>query len=163
MRARLAPLLLCCCGLAWAAVAGSGATGPAEPAAQPATAAAPRASATAAALPTGPPGPWTEQVERPLFTPGRRPPPAVAATPPVAEAPPEPPAPVAANGVVLRPAGAVALLRLADERVVRAAQGDEVEGWVVARIGAEDVVLSRGGRVLRLPVRARSADGLLRH
>jgi hypothetical protein len=81
----------------------------------------------------------------------------------VADAQPEPPPPVAASGVVLRPAGAVALLRLADERVVRAAEGERVEGWLVSSIGAESVQLSRGDRVVHLPVRARAAEGMLRH
>src|SRR3712207_8530918 len=53
------------------------------------------------------------------------------------------------SGVVLRPAGSVALLRLADERVVRASEGERVEGWLVARIGAEGVQVSRGDRVLQ--------------
>ena len=64
---------------------------------------------------------------------------------------------------MLRPAGSVALVRLADERVVRAMEGEQVEGWLVARIDAEGVELSRGDERLRLPVRARAAEGVLRH
>ncbi|WP_343898276.1 hypothetical protein [Craurococcus roseus] len=101
-------------------------------------------------------------MERPLFTLGRRPP-AVAAPARVVEAPPEPPPPLAASGVVLRSAGAVALLRLADERTVRAAEGEEVDGWLVAAISADGVRLSRGDKVLHLPVRARAAGGMSRH
>lgn len=156
-------LLLCCGGLAWAAVDGDGATRPAPVFPGRATpiqeAGGPAAPVT---LPERPSGPWAEQVDRPLFTPGRRPP-AVAVSQPVDEAPPEPPPPVAASGVVLRPAGAVALLRLGDERVVRAVEGEEVDGWIVAEIGAEGVRLSRRDKVLHLPVRARGAEGVLRH
>jgi hypothetical protein len=116
-----------------------------------------------AALPAQPAGPWPEQVDRPLFASGRRPP-APPAAPAAVEAPaPEPPPPLAATGVVLRPAGSVALLRLADERVVRATEGEQVEGWSVARIDPEGVELIRGGERLRLPVRARAAEGVLRH
>lgn len=160
MKARLPLLLAVCAGLGWIAVEG-GATSTALPdAARRAT--AETLAAAPVALPPLPAGPWPEQVRRPLFAPDRRPP---AASPPpaVAEAPPETPPPVAASGVVLRPSGAMALLRLADERTVRAVEGDEVEGWRVARIGAEGVQLSRGDRVLHLPVRARAAEGMLRH
>ncbi|MBK1659151.1 hypothetical protein, partial [Paracraurococcus ruber] len=83
--------------------------------------------------------------------------------PVVVEAPAqEPPPPLAASGVVLRAAGALALLRLADDRVVRATEGEEVEGWQVARIGAEAVELRRGERAVVLPVRLRAAEGLTR-
>lgn len=156
-------LLLCCGGLAWAAAEdgravraaplGLARLAPGQEAPHP---------VLAISLPETPSGPWAEQVDRPLFAPGRRPP-APAPPAPVAEAPPEPPPPIAANGVVLRPAGAVALLRLADERTVRAAEGEEVEGWLVAAIGAEGVRLSRGDKVLHLPVRARAAEGVSRH
>lgn len=163
MRARPPTLLLCCGGLAWAAVEDGRAVRAPPPAlARPVSGQGALLPVPAISLPETPSGPWAEQVDRPLFAPGRRPP-AAAAPAPVVEAPPEPPPPVAASGVVLRPAGAVALLRLADDRVVRAAEGEEVEGWLVATIRAEGVRLSRGGKVLHLPVRARSAEGVLRH
>jgi hypothetical protein len=163
VRARLPVLLLCCGGLAWAAVEDGRAMRVSPPTpARSAIGQGARPAVPAVALPESPSGPWAEQVERPLFAPGRRPP-APAAPAAVAEAAPEPPPPLAANGVVLRLAGAVALLRLADERIVRAVEGDDVDGWTVAIIGAEGVRLSRGARVLDLPVRARAAEGVMRH
>lgn len=163
MRARLPALLLCCGGLAWAAVEDDRAVrAPPPTLARLASGQEAPSPVPAIRLPDTPSGPWAEQVDRPLFAPGRRSPAAVAPAP-VAEAPPEPPPPVAANGVVLRSAGAVALLRLADERTVRAAEGEEVDGWLVAAIGAEGVRLSRGDKVLHLPVRARAAGGMSRH
>jgi hypothetical protein len=161
---RMRPLLLlaACGGLAWVALESEAPHAALPVPARPA-AFEPRQVALAAlpALPAPPAGPWPEQVERPLFEPGRRP----ATTPAAVQAPPPPPPPppVAAIGVVLRTAGAVALLRLADERIVRAAEGEEVEGWLVARIGAEGVELRREGKSLHLPVRARAAEGILQH
>jgi general secretion pathway protein N len=163
VKARPLLLLLTCAGLAWLAADGDAATrdaapphlaGPAAPDARP---------VVLAALPAQPAGPWPEQVERPLFAPGRRPPAPPAAPAAVEAPPPEPPPPVAASGVVLRPAGSLALVRLADERVVRATEGERIEGWLVARIDAEGVEFSRGDERLRLPVRARAAEGVLRH
>ena len=163
MRARLPALLLCCGGLAWAAVEDDRAVRAPPPAlARLAYGQEAPPPVPAISLPETPSGPWAEQVERPLFTPGRRPP-AAAVPARVVEAPPEPPPPLAASGVVLRPAGAVALLRLADERTVRAEEGEEVDGWLVAAIGAGGDRLSRGDKVLHLPVRARAAEGMSRH
>jgi hypothetical protein len=164
VRARPLILLLTCGGLAWMTADGGAAMRGAPPPPHPALPAAPDARPVAlAALPAQPAGPWPEQVDRPLFAPGRRPP-APPSAPASVEAPaPEPPPPLAATGVVLRPAGSVALVRLADERVVRAIEGEQVEGWFVARIEPEAVELSRGGERLRLPVRARAAEGVLRH
>jgi hypothetical protein len=165
VKARPLILLLTCSGLAWLAADGDPATRDAAPPPQPALAGTldDARQVAVAALPAQPAGPWLEQVDRPLFSPGRSPPALPAAPAAVKAPPPEPPPPVAASGVVLRPAGSVALVRLADERTVRAAEGEQVEGWLIARIDAEGVELSRGEDRLRLPVRARAADGVLRH
>jgi hypothetical protein len=165
MKARPLILLLTCGGLAWLAADGGAATRDAEPPPpHPAPPSLPDARQVAvAALPAQPVGPWPEQVDRPLFSPGRRPPAPPAAPAAVEAPPPEPPPPIAASGVVLRPAGSVALVRLADERTVRATEGEQLEGWLVVRIDAEGVELNRGKERLRLPVRARAAEGVLRH
>ena len=44
-----------------------------------------------------------------------------------------------------------------------AAEGEEVEGWQLTRIGAEEVELTRGEQLVRLPARLRAAEGVLRY
>ncbi|MBV1800137.1 hypothetical protein [Siccirubricoccus sp. G192] len=56
----------------------------------------------------------------------------------------------------------MALLRLADDRTARVVEGEEVEGWRVARIFAEGVDLTRGEQRLTLLARALAAEGLAR-
>jgi hypothetical protein len=153
-------LALVCGALGWASLPAGGPV--VLPAPMP-EAVPPARLAPVPVLPAPAAGPWAEQVERPLFASDRRPPVAPAALPLAEPAAPEPPPPVAAAGVVLRPEGAVALLRLVDERVVRAAEGEEVEGWQLTRIGAEEVELTRGEQSVRLPARLRAAEGVLRY
>jgi hypothetical protein len=90
-------------------------------------------------------------LDRPLFSPSRRRPPAP--LPQVVQAPP-PPAPPASPpdlvlfGVVMDGEGARAVVRAgADRRLLRAQIGDEIDGWKVAQIEGRKVVLaSQDGR-----------------
>jgi hypothetical protein len=89
-------------------------------------------------------------LDRPLFSPSRRPP--APPPPPVAQAPP-PPAPPAPPpnlvlfGVVMDGESARAVVRAgADRKLVRAQIGDEIDGWKVSQIDGRKVVLSLDGR-----------------
>jgi hypothetical protein len=88
-------------------------------------------------------------LDRPLFSPGRRPPappplPAVqAAAPP---APPPSPPNLILFGVVMDGEGARALVRTsADKKILRAQIGDDIDGWKVSQIEGRKVVLSLDG------------------
>lgn len=90
-------------------------------------------------------------LDRSLFSPSRRRPPA--APPPVAQAPaapalPSPPPNVVLFGVVMDGGSARAIVRVgADKRLLRAQMGDEIDGWKVAQIEGRKVVLaSQDGR-----------------
>jgi len=90
-------------------------------------------------------------VDRSLFSPSRRPPPA--APPPVvqapaASAPPSAPPNVILLGVVMDGQNARAVVRVgADQRLLRAQMGDDIDGWKVAQIDGRKVVLaSQDGR-----------------
>lgn len=107
-----------------------------------------------------PDGRYRAMVERPLFAPTRRPPPA-AAMPAPAEAPPalpDPPPNLALSGVIAGGGGGVALLkRLGDAAPVRVGLGGRIDGWTVAEIHPRSVVLARDARsvTVGLPVPAR--------
>jgi hypothetical protein len=90
-------------------------------------------------------------LDRSLFSPSRRLPPA--APPPVVQAPAAPALPsappnVVLFGVVMDGEGARAIVRVgADKRLLRAQMGDEIDGWKVAQIEGRKVVLaSQDGR-----------------
>jgi general secretion pathway protein N len=91
-------------------------------------------------------------LDRPLFSPSRRPPappPAPAPVMQVAEpaAPPPPPPNLVLFGVVMDGESARAVVRAgADKKLVRAQIGDEIEGWKVSQIDGRKVVLSLDGR-----------------
>lgn len=91
-------------------------------------------------------------VDRPLFSPSRRPPAPPPAPPPIvqaAEPPPPPPPPpnLVLFGVVMDGEGARAVVRAgADKKTVRAQIGDEIDGWKVSQIEGRKVVLSLDGR-----------------
>jgi hypothetical protein len=89
-------------------------------------------------------------LDRPLFSPSRRPPapppPPVALAPPP-PAPPPPPPNLVLFGVVMDGEGARAVVRSgADKKLVRAQIGDEIDGWKVSQIEGRKVVLSLDGR-----------------
>ena len=89
-------------------------------------------------------------LDRPLFSPTRRPP--APPPPPVvqaAEPPAPPPSPpnLVLFGVVMDGEGARAVVRAgADKKLVRAQIGDEFDGWKVSQIEGRKVVLSLDGR-----------------
>ena len=91
-------------------------------------------------------------LDRPLFSPSRRPPappPAPSLVVQAAEppAPPPPPPNLVLFGVVMDGEGARAVVRAgADKKLVRAQIGDEIDGWKVSHIEGRKVVLSLDGR-----------------
>jgi hypothetical protein len=91
-------------------------------------------------------------LERPLFSPSRRPPappppPAVVVQAPPPPVPPPLPPNVVLFGVVMDGETARAVLRPGiDKKVMRAQIGDDIDGWKVAQIEARKVVLAQDGR-----------------
>jgi general secretion pathway protein N len=86
-------------------------------------------------------------LDRPLFSPSRRPP--ARRPPPVVQGPaPPPPTPnLVLFGVVMDGEGARAIVRAgADKKLIRAQIGDEIDGWKVSQIEGRKVVLSLDGR-----------------
>ena len=86
-------------------------------------------------------------VDRPLFSPSRRPPGPVAQAP----EPPVPPAPpphLVLSGIVMDGQSARAVVRVGAERKILHAQiGDDIGGWKVSQIEGRKLVLSLDGRV----------------
>jgi hypothetical protein len=88
-------------------------------------------------------------LDRPLFSPSRRPParPAPVVQGPAPSAQPAPPPNLVLLGVVMDGEGARAIVRAGtDQKSVRAQIGDEIEGWKVSQIEGRKVVLSLDGR-----------------
>jgi hypothetical protein len=91
-------------------------------------------------------------LDRPLFSPSRRPPASPPAPPPIVQAaeppaPPPPPPNLVLFGVVMDGESARAVVRAgAEKKLVRAQIGDEIEGWKVSQIEGRKVVLSLDGR-----------------
>jgi general secretion pathway protein N len=91
-------------------------------------------------------------LDRPLFSPTRRPPAPPPAPAPIVQAaeppaPPPPPPNLVLFGVVMDGEGARAVVRAgADKKLVRAQIGDEIDGWKVSQIEGRKVVLSLDGR-----------------
>ena len=112
-----------------------------------------------------------DDVDRPLFSPSRRPPAPPPAPAPIVQAaeppaPPPPPPNLVLFGVVMDGEGARAVVRAgADKKLVRAQIGDEIEGWKVSQIEGRKVVLSLDGRFATFTLfsddrgRAAPADG----
>ena len=99
-------------------------------------------------------------LQRPLFSPSRRkaavePPP----PPPAAQEPPKPPAPpaVALIGVIADPEGSQALLRSNGDKTLRVRLGDDVMGWRVAQIDAQQLTLRLGDRAVSIALFAQKA------
>lgn len=100
-------------------------------------------------------------VDRPLFSPSRRPTP----TPPVGQdpepprAPPTPPPSLVLSGVVMDGQGAhVVVLVGAERRILRAQIGDEINGWTVSEIEGRRLVLSLGDRFATFTLFNRDVD-----
>ena len=88
----------------------------------------------------------SETIDRPLFSPSRRPP--APPPPPVVQAvapppPPPPPPNLLLLGVVMDGEGARAIVRGgAENKLLRAQIGDDIDGWKVSQIEGRKVVLS---------------------
>ena len=97
-------------------------------------------------------------VDRPLFSPSRRPPGPVAQAP----EPPVPPAPppnLVFSGVVMDGASArVVVLVGPERRILRAQIGDEIGGWTVSQISGRKLVLSLDGRFATFTLFSRDVD-----
>jgi hypothetical protein len=101
-------------------------------------------------------------VERPLFTPGRRPPLPAAAAPagafdanglPVMETPAPPPVRLRLIGVASDALGrAVAVLRADGGGDIRVPAGGRVAGWLVQQVGDGGMVLAAGTRRVAVPL-----------
>ncbi len=100
----------------------------------------------------GDPAPETRfraMVERPLFSPTRRPPPAPQAVAPLDAPVPLAPSPpnLALSGVITGGGGGVALIRRPqDAAPIHVALGGTVDGWTVAEIHPRAIVLRRDAR-----------------
>ncbi|HTO85830.1 MAG TPA: hypothetical protein VMQ73_26660 [Methylomirabilota bacterium] len=117
---------------------------------------APPAAATVAVpaatdAPIAPPTPasFAAILERPLFSPTRRPPAAAPAPAPTPEAaapaPPAPPIDFSLTGIVISDGSRVALVQMqGDNHVVHVAEGGEVDGWKAVTIEPERAVFRRG-------------------
>ncbi|WP_237481961.1 hypothetical protein [Lichenibacterium dinghuense] len=120
------------------------------------------AALAASASPTraDPSAEFRAMVERPLFSPSRRPPPPpLAALPPPVLPEPAPSAPdLTLSGVIAGGGGGVALVRRPqDGAPVRVALGGQIDGWTLSEIRPRTVVLRRDDRsvTLDLPTPAR--------
>jgi hypothetical protein len=88
---------------------------------------------------------FSEITERPLFTPGRRPPP----EPEVKAAPRPPPQPLRLRleGVAISPAARIAIVRdLATNKILRLVPGMKHQGWELATVDADGISFKRGER-----------------
>ena len=100
-------------------------------------------------------------VDRPLFSPSRRRPPAppVGQDPEPSRAPPPPPPSLVLSGVVMDGQGAyVVVLVGAERRMLRAQIGDEIGGWTVSQIEGRKLVLSLDGRFATFTLFNRDVD-----
>lgn len=94
---------------------------------------------------------FREVLERPIFSPGRRPPNVMVNV--VAEAAPQPAAGPALqlHGIVATGSEAMAMIAMDGAPALRrVAVGDEIGGWHIEEIGAEGVLLRQGARSIRL-------------
>ncbi len=115
------------------------------------------AAATPEPAPVPPLATLTETVDRPLFSPERRPSletPEVVMAAPVASAREEPPPSLVLTAVVLEPGRRLALFRRGvGDTALRALEGERVEGWTVQSVREDGVTLERDGRVHEIDLR----------
>jgi hypothetical protein len=99
-------------------------------------------------------------VDRPLFSPSRRPPsPAPVRQDFQLPAVESPPPDLVLSGVVMDGEGArVVVLVGAEKRVLRAQMGDEIDGWKVVQIDGRKLVLSLNGRFVTFTLFNRDVD-----
>ena len=98
-------------------------------------------------------------VDRPLFSPTRRPPaPSVTSTP-EQQAPAAPPPDLVLSGIVMDGESAHAVVRVgAQKKIVYARIGDDISGWKVSQIEARELVLSLDGRSITYTLFNRKVD-----
>ena len=98
-------------------------------------------------------------VDRPLFSPSRRPPPGPVAQPPQPPVPPAPPPNLVLSGIVMDGKNARAVVQLgAEKRILHAQIGDNIAGWTVSRIEGRKLVLSLDGRFATFTLFNREVD-----
>jgi general secretion pathway protein N len=98
-------------------------------------------------------------VDRPLFSPSRRPPPGPVAQAPEPPVPPAPPPNLVLSGIVMDGKNARAVVQVgAEKRILRAQIGDNIDGWTVSRIEGRKLVLSLDGRFATFTLFNREGD-----
>jgi hypothetical protein len=89
-------------------------------------------------------------VDRPLFSPSRRPPASTASPVAMVPEPLAPPAPpdLVLSGIVMDGERALAVVRIgAEKKILHAQLGDNIGGWTVSQIEGRRLVLSLDGRL----------------
>jgi hypothetical protein len=98
-------------------------------------------------------------VDRPLFSPSRRPPPGPVAQAPEPPVPPAPPPNLVLSGIVMDGQSARAVVRVgADKKILHAQIGDNIDGWTVSQIEGRKLVLSLDGRFATFTLFNREVD-----
>ena len=99
-------------------------------------------------------------VDRPLFSPSRRPPPGPVAQAPEPPVPPAPPPPhLVLSGIVMDGERALAVVRVgAQKKILHAQIGDNIDGWTVSQIEGRKLVLSLDGRFATFTLFNRDVD-----
>jgi hypothetical protein len=98
-------------------------------------------------------------VDRPLFSPSRRPPPGPVAKAPEPPVPPAPPPVLVLSGIVMDGQSARAVVRVgAEKRILHAQIGDNIDGWMVSQIDGRKLVLSLDGRFATFTLFNREVD-----
>jgi hypothetical protein len=98
-------------------------------------------------------------VDRPLFSPSRRPPPGPVAQAPEPPVPPAPPPDLVLSGIVMDGQSARAVVRVgAQKKILHAQIGDNIDGWTVSQIEGRRLVLSLDGRFATYTLFNREVD-----
>ncbi|MGZ5837157.1 MAG: hypothetical protein ACXWJ5_13285 [Xanthobacteraceae bacterium] len=98
-------------------------------------------------------------VDRPLFSPSRRPPPGPVAQVPQPPGPPAPPPNLVLSGIVMDGERTRAVVRVgAEKKILHAQIGDNIEGWTVSQIEGRKLVLSLDGRFVTFTLFNREVD-----
>jgi hypothetical protein len=98
-------------------------------------------------------------VDRPLFSPSRRPPAQPAARTPQLPAPPAPPPDLVLSGIVMDGERVRAIVQVgAEKKILRAQIGDDIGGWTVTQIEGRRLILSLAGRFATFTLFNREID-----
>jgi hypothetical protein len=97
-------------------------------------------------------------VDRPLFSPSRRPAPGPIARAPELPMPPVPPPDLVLSGIVMDGDSARAVVRVGAEKILRTQIGDKIDGWTVSQIEGRKLVLSLDGRFATFTLFNRKVD-----